>query len=171
MGGSRAAGGAPYGDGVTTAVAGTTTAPGPGNPLTTSTVSEPDDVSQKVATSVIVAALRVAEKTAGRAQGERGWVRLELESLEATWRHAISHFWLVDAELHMEGAHVVAQAARVAGGIAVSALQSLRVLEWPRAPDVQHDVAVALRWAASRDHGGRAGRGRIADMKGLSCAG
>src|SRR5262249_22974238 len=102
----------------------------------------------------------VAEKTAGRAQGERGWVRLELELLEATWRHAIPHFRLVDAELHLEGAHVVAQAVRVAGGIAVSAFQSLRVLEWPRAPDVQHHVAVALCRSAARDHGGRAGRGQ-----------
>jgi hypothetical protein len=64
----------------------------------------------------------VAEKTAGRVHGERGWVRLELEFLEATWRHTIPHAWLIDAELHLEGAHVVAQAVRVAGGIAVSAL-------------------------------------------------
>src|SRR5262245_36829206 len=64
----------------------------------------------------------VAEKTAGRAHGERGRVRLELEFLEATWRHAISHAWLIDAELHLQSAHVVAQAVRVAPGIAVSAL-------------------------------------------------
>src|SRR5262249_32952577 len=87
-----------------------------------------------------------------RVQRESRGVRRELEGSELARRRATRNGRTVDAEPDLQRAHVVAFAVHVAGGVAVCALQGLRVLERMRTLEVLDHIAVALLVLAARNH-------------------